>query len=92
MVTETTAGVKTGEIRKGRIWGVFRAIWRVFLEILPLHKSKEKRRKNIRKYKNSLSKTKNKHMFLYFSVVFSVWTPDPFKVFVSYKPDLMAVA
>ena len=35
-------GVKTEKIGKGRIWGLFRAIWMVFLEILPLHKSKEK--------------------------------------------------
>ena len=31
-------------VREG-FWGVFRAIWRVFLEILPLQKSREKPRK-----------------------------------------------
>ena len=40
------AGVKTETIGKGRILGGLKAIWRVFLEILPLQKSKEKRRKN----------------------------------------------
>ena len=38
-------GVETTEIRKGRIWAGLRDIWRVFLEILPLQKSKEKRGK-----------------------------------------------
>ena len=38
-------GVKTEEIRKGRILAGLRAIWKVFLEILPLQKSNEKRRK-----------------------------------------------
>ena len=37
-------GVKTEEIRKGRISTGSRDIWRVLLEILPLQKSKEKRR------------------------------------------------
>ena len=36
-------GVKTEEIRKGRIFPGLRDIRRVFLEIVPLHKSKEKR-------------------------------------------------
>ena len=42
--TQDTApsGVKTEEIRKGRILADLRDIWRVCLEILPLHKSKEK--------------------------------------------------
>ena len=35
---------QTKFVTKGRILGVFRDIWRAFLEILPLHKSKEKRR------------------------------------------------
>ena len=38
-------GVKTEEIRKGRIWAGVRDIWRICLEILPLHKSRAKRRK-----------------------------------------------
>ena len=32
------AGVKTEEIRKGRHLVGLRDVWRVFLEILPLHK------------------------------------------------------
>ena len=39
-------GVKTKKIHKGRIWGRFRDIWRVLLEILPVQKSKEKPTKN----------------------------------------------
>ena len=41
----TITGVKTEEIRKGRILGGLRGVWKVFSEILPLQKSKEKRRK-----------------------------------------------
>ena len=37
------AGVKTEEIRGGRIVVGLRDIWRVCLEILPLQQSKEKR-------------------------------------------------
>ena len=43
--SERNEGVKTEEIRKGRIWAGLRGIWWVCLEILPLQKSKEKRRK-----------------------------------------------
>ena len=39
------SGVKTEKIDKGRIWVGFRPIRRVFLEILPLHKAKEKQKK-----------------------------------------------
>ena len=42
-INKTLSGVKTEEIRKGRILAGLRDIWKVFLEILPLHKSKEKR-------------------------------------------------
>ena len=41
------AGVKTEKIRKERILAGLRDIWRVCLEILPLHKSVEKRRKTV---------------------------------------------
>ena len=44
--------VKTEEIRKGRILAVFRAIWRVFLGILPLQKSKAKQKKQRKTKKN----------------------------------------
>ena len=44
------SGVKTEEIRKGRILVVLRVMWRVFLEILPLQEeSNEKHIKNIKK-------------------------------------------
>ena len=42
-LSNNTRGVKTEEIRKGRIFPGLRDIRRVFLEIVPLHKSKEKR-------------------------------------------------
>ena len=38
-------GVETEEIREGRILAGVRNIWRVFLDILPCQKSKEKLRK-----------------------------------------------
>ena len=37
------AGVNTEKIRKGRVLAGLTDIWRVFLEILPLHKSKERK-------------------------------------------------
>ena len=43
-------GVKTEEIRKGRILVGLRYIWRVFLEIRPLLKSKENVQKPGKKY------------------------------------------
>ena len=46
-------GVKTQEIRKGRILAGLRDIWRVFLEILPLHKYKKTHTQQ-RKAKNNL--------------------------------------
>ena len=39
---------------------VFRVIWRVFLEILPLKKSKDNPKKKLRKYKKNLITTKKK--------------------------------
>ena len=53
-------GVKTKEIRKGRIWAGVRDIWRVFLEILPLQKSEEKRGKTLEKNNKNLRKTNKK--------------------------------
>ena len=41
----SVSGVKAQKIRKGRIVVGFRDIWIVCLEIIALHKSKEKRRK-----------------------------------------------
>ena len=38
---QNISGVKTEENRKGRISAGLRGIWKVLLEILPLHKSKE---------------------------------------------------
>ena len=45
LFTTMTSGVKIEENRKGRILVGLRDIWRVCLEILLLHKSKEKRGK-----------------------------------------------
>ena len=51
-------------IDTGRIWGGLRAIWRVFLPILPLQKSKEKPIKKHRKTKQKLRKTMFSLFFL----------------------------
>ena len=53
---EWGSGVKTKEIPKGRIWAGLRAIWTLFLEILPLQKSKEKHAKTWEKPKKNLKK------------------------------------
>ena len=47
------AGVDTEENDKGRILGACKAMLRVFLEILPLQTSKEKRRKNDEKLRKT---------------------------------------
>ena len=52
------SGVKAEEIRKGRIWAVLKEIWKVFLEILPLQKSNEKRRQTSEKSKEKHKKNK----------------------------------
>ena len=41
----SSSGVKTEKIRKRRILAGLRDVWRVFLEILPLQNSKDKRGK-----------------------------------------------
>ena len=48
------AGVKTDKICKGRILAGVRDIWSVFLEILPLQKSKEKHRKTYEKLRKTI--------------------------------------
>ena len=68
-------GVKTEEIRKGRILAGLTDIWRVFLEIRPLQKSKEKPRKNLRKTNKKLRTTKKTHIFLLFFDVFLCFDP-----------------
>ena len=45
MREKVSSGVKTEEIREGRIWAGLMDIWSAFLEILPLHKSNEKQMK-----------------------------------------------
>ena len=56
-------GVKTEEIRKGRIWAGLRDIWRAFLEIIPLQKSKEKRGKSKKTFEKQ-TKCKTAFIFL----------------------------
>ena len=61
-VDQSFAGVKTEKIRKGKIWAGLRDTRRVFLEILPLHKSKDKPYKT----KENIRKTEEQIIFTYF--------------------------
>ena len=54
---EHASGVKTEEIRKGRIWGVFRAIWKGMFGNHSLTKILGKTKKNLRKNKEKPKKT-----------------------------------
>ena len=68
---QVLSGVKKGIIDKKRIcWGV-KAIWRVLLKILPLHKSKAKPKKS----KEHMIKNKKNLYLRVFPLFFSVLTP-----------------
>ena len=69
------SGVKTEEIRKGRILVGLRDMWRVCLEIFPWQNTKEKCWKKTNKSKNNLRQTNKNYLFLMFPYLFSVWAP-----------------
>lgn len=63
---QETPGVKTEEIREGRILAGLRDIWRVCLNILPLYTNLRKSVENIGTYKTNLRKTTINYGFLMF--------------------------
>ena len=62
-------GVKTEQILKGRILGGVQSYLEGICGILPLKKSKEKPKKNLRKYMKNIRKIKKTYIFPYFSSV-----------------------
>ena len=71
-------GVKTAKNRKGGLLGVFSAIWRVCLEILPLHKSKEKSRKTSEQSRPTLEKLRKQlraNICFHFFISFCLFWP-----------------
>ena len=69
------AGVKTEEIRKGRILAGLRDIWKVFLEILPLQNSKEKKREKPEKNQEEPKKKLRQISFSLFFLVVLCFEP-----------------
>ena len=68
-------GVKTEEIRKGRILGGVQGYLECIFGDPSLTKNLGKTQKIVRKYKKSVRKTKKKYVFIVFLQFFSVWAP-----------------
>ena len=59
-------------VREGFL-GVFRSIWRVFLEILPLQKSKEKRWKTLESSRQTWEKLRTSYFIMFFHSFSLFW-------------------
>ena len=77
-----SSGGHAEEIRKGRILAGLRNIWRVLLEILPLHNSEEKRWKKLRKHKKNQQTTKKYLSYAHMLIVVAFLVVNVFSFLV----------